>query len=78
MLGEFAAFLRDSIKRVAIIGMMLSRIALVNDVEGHDAIRETYNITTLRVRLSSVRLTFTAIFGTETHSPGRWLIGAYV
>ena len=74
MLEEFAAFLRDSIKRVAIIGMMLFGIALVNDVEGHDAIRQTYNIIPLQVGSRSIRFTFIAIFGTETYSPGRGLI----
>ena len=78
VLGDFAAFLRDSIKRVTIRGMMLSGVALVNDVEGLDAIRETYNIIALRVRSRSIRLPFIAIFETETYSPGRVLIGVYV
>ena len=48
MVGEFAT-LRDSIKRVTISGMMLSGVALINDMEGFNAIRETYNVITLRV-----------------------------
>ena len=49
VLGEFAAFLRDSIKRVAISGIMLSGVRLANGVEGLDAIRKTYNSIALRV-----------------------------
>ena len=75
---EFAAFLRDSIKRVTISGMILSGVALINDAEGFDAIPKTYNSIPLRVRSHSVRRTFIAIFGTETYCPGRRLIGAYV
>ena len=78
VLGEFAASLRDSIKRVTISGMMLSGEALVNDVKGLDVIPKTYNNIPLRGRLSSVRWTLIAIFRTETYCPGRRLIGAYV
>ena len=49
VLGEFAAFFRDNIKRVTIIGMILSAVALTNDVEGLDAICNAHNIIALRV-----------------------------
>ena len=47
--GDFAVFLRDSIKREIIIGMTLPRVALINDVGGLDTVCETYIATTLRV-----------------------------
>ena len=49
MLGEFAAFLRDSIKRDTISGITLSVEALANGREGFGAIFEAYNIIPLRV-----------------------------
>ena len=49
VLGELAAFFRDNIKRVTVMGMMLSAVALANDVEGLDAIRKTHNIIALQV-----------------------------
>ena len=58
--------------------MMLSAIALVNDVEGLDAIPKTYNTIALRVGSRSIRFTFIAILVTETYSPGRVLIEVYV
>ena len=42
MSGVLAAFLRDSIKRVTISGMILVVVALVNDVGGLNAIYETH------------------------------------
>ena len=49
VLGESASFLRDSIKRVAISGIILLGVMLGNGVEGLDAIRKTYNNIPLRV-----------------------------
>ena len=49
MLGVFAAFLRDSIKRVTISGMMLSGMVLVKDV-GLDTINKTHTDSPLYIR----------------------------
>ena len=46
---EFATLLRDSIKRVTISGMMLSAVALANDVDGPNAIWNTHDIIALPV-----------------------------
>ena len=42
VLGVFAAFLRDSIKRVAISGMTLPGVALVDDVGGFNTVCKTH------------------------------------
>ena len=42
MLGVFAAFLRDSIKRVAISGMTLPEVALADDVGGFNTACKTH------------------------------------
>ena len=78
MPGAFVVFLRDSIKRVIVIGMRLPRVALINDAGELDAICKTHTVIQLWVGFRSIRFTFITILGTVTHSPGRKLIGAYV
>ena len=63
--------MRDSIKRVIIIGMMLPGVALINDEGKLDAICETHTSIQLWVRFRSVRFTLIAIFGTVTYFPDR-------
>ena len=74
MLGEFAVFLREIIKRVITTGITLLAVALADAVDGPDAACNTHNISTLRVRSRSVRFMLIAMFGTATYSPGRRLI----
>ena len=74
VLGLFAVFLSDNIKRVATSGISLPGVALVDDMGRLNATRKTYTIIALRARLWSVRFTFVVIFGRETYSPGRYLI----
>ena len=76
VLGEFAAFLRDNIKRVTISGMMLSAVALANDVGGPNVTHNTHNTITLRVIHIPSDLPYYK-FGTETYPPGRVLIEVY-
>ena len=78
VLGVFAVFLRDNIKRLTISGMILFMAALVNGVSGLEAIYKTHTDTPLWIRSRSVRLASVAIFGTATYSAGIRLIGAYV
>ena len=47
MLGEFAVFLRDNIKRLTMSGMMLPVVALANDMGGFDTVPNTHIPTSL-------------------------------
>ena len=49
VLGELAAFFRDNIKRVTVMGMMLSAVASANDVDGPNATWNAHNIIALRI-----------------------------
>lgn len=75
--GDFAVFLRESIKRVTISGMILLVVALANDVGGLDVIYKTHTTIPLRIRSRSVRFTFITVFWAATYSAGRGLIAAY-
>ena len=47
VLGLFAVFLRDNIKRVIISGMILPGVTLAGDVDGLDMAYKTHIATTL-------------------------------
>ena len=49
VLGLFAVFLRDNIKRLTITGMRLPVVALINDVAGFYTACNTHTPTPLRV-----------------------------
>ena len=57
MLGVLAVFLRDSIKRLTISGMILPVVALVNDAGEPDIAYNTHTATALWIRSRSVRFT---------------------
>ena len=77
MSGVFAVFLRDSIKRVIITGIILPRIALAGVVGGIDTVRRTHAPTQLWVRSHSIRFATSAIIGTVTYVAGMRLIVGY-
>ena len=78
MSGDFAAFLRESIKRVTISGMILPGEALADNADGLDTIRKTHIATPLWVRSHSVRFGSSVIVGAATYPAGRCLIETYV
>ena len=57
VLGVFAAFLRDSIRRVAISGMTLPGVGLVDDVGGLNVVHKTHtDITLCKVTFDQIHL----------------------
>ena len=75
--GACPAFLRDSIKRVIISGVILPGVALAGDAGRLDTTLKTHNNTPLWVRSRSVRFGPSMIAGTATYSTGSCLIETY-
>ena len=78
VLGLFAAFFRDNIKRVAISGITLPGVVLVGGLGEPNTVCKTHTAISLLVRSRSVRFTFIVVFETATYSPGRRFICTYV
>ena len=69
MLGVLAVFLRDSIKRQTISGMMLPVVALVNDIGGLGIVCKTHIATPLWIISRSIRFTSLEYLGRKLTPP---------